>query len=297
MTALGTDSLRTVLAVVAVALLLVVAGCGGDGTASTTTEPTTTQPTTEPTQPPRTTIEGETEPPFSAERLPPGVATDGSVDVSRLAAAHAEALAGASFALDLNLTRTVAVNGSTRRVAASQRTLTDGDGEFLLRFENPQVGIGQTTWGNDSTAVSRVTAQGSTSYRPADPALVRENLSARPFVDQFLAAGAYSVAVAGEDRVLLTADAPRTDAADRIGGSVSAVDAYEGRAVVDRQGRIRHLSVNADVSLANGGSATLDVSIGLSGLGSTDVERPEWVAEALRRTDGRLTASTEKRNR
>ncbi|PSQ59949.1 hypothetical protein BRD18_02330 [Halobacteriales archaeon SW_7_71_33] len=298
------DSYRSALAVVAVALLLVVAGCGeaGDG-ALPTTEPTATTQTTQATEPTATTstvrtVEGETEPPFSAERLPPGVETDGSVAVGRLAAAHDEALAGSSFALELNFSRTVtAADGSTRRLVTSQRTRADGNGEFLLRFVNPQAGLQQTTWGNDSTVVSRVVTSETVSYRNADPEAVRANLSARPFVEQFLSVGDYSVAVAGEDRVLLTATEASDDAADRIGEGVSSVDDYRGRVVVDSTGRVRSLSVDADVSLGEGGSATLGVSVALSGLGSTDVERPEWVEEALRQTDGRLVATTEKRGR
>ncbi len=290
------------VSVVAVVVLVVTAGCGalggGDGgaggpTATPTQEQTTTDGPGTPTAV-GTTVSGDTEPPFDAERLPPGVATDGSVNVTRLGFAHEDALSGSAFTVRLNLTRAITVNGTTQQSVATQVARTDGSGEFVSAFsQEGRFTLAQTTWGNESVAVARVNASGSVRFQRADPDVVRGNITARRFVDQFMGLGNYTVAVAGEDRVVLTTEEPAAGVADELGDQVTDVASYTGRVVVDRQGRVRSMEASIVAELANGGRADIALQMGVGDIGETTVERPEWVPEALNETDsasGRLVA-------
>jgi hypothetical protein len=290
------------LGVVAVATLLVTAGCGGvfggDGATptaaptSTAAPPDGTDSTAPPTVDDTTEVEGQTEPPFPADRLPPGVETDGSVDLGRLTEAHRNSLDGAAFTLGLNLSRRlVAADGNTTRIDAVQRARTDGS-QYLTTFrQEGRFVLAQTTWGNDSVAVARVDTGDGVRYQRAQPDVVQGNLSGVRFARQFAENATYTVAVVGEDRVVLTADSAAPGLAGQIGTTVTNVTSYDGRLVVDQEGRIRQFDAVVAVEL-QGGTGTVDATMRLSAVGTTTVERPGWVSEALSGSGvgGRLVA-------
>lgn len=260
-------SARRLLSVLGVAALLVTAGCGGllggDGAPG-----------------------DQTGPPFDADRLPDGVQTDGSVNATQLVAAHDAALSGESFTLEYNLTQAFTTENQTREVVAVQRTRVDGEGQYVTSFrQSSGVDLRQTTWGNESVAVSRVNATGGTSYRRLPPERVRGNLSGRAFLQQFLSVGSYTVESASEDRVVLTAEAPSEDAAAQLGPRTTSVDGYDGRVVVDGEGRVQSFEGSIAVTLQQDVQGEITVAVALSDRGSTTVERPEWVSEALAQTD------------
>lgn len=277
----GGSSGRRILSVVAVALLLVTAGCGGStgGTPTPTAGPTNTATDTETTGP-TTTVAGD---------RPPGVAADGSVNVTRLVAAHDSALTGEAFTVEVNLTRTLTRNGTTQQIVGVQRSKSNGEGEFLTSFrQQAEFDIRQTTWGNESVAVARANASGQIRYQRADPDRIRDNLTAGVFAEQFLSAGQFTLDSTESDgeRFVLTATATSEDLSERLGRQVTTVENYQGRVVVDRRGRIREFQVTFDVTLTSGAEGEIEVRMDLSGVGSTTVERPEWVSEGLEQTAG-----------
>lgn len=274
---------RTALATVAVAALLATAGCagvfGGDGATTPTPDDPGGPGTATATDPGGDGGDGGT----AAGDLPPGVSGDG-VDAAALVAAHEESLLGESFENRLTLDRTQSRGDQSRRQRIVQTNRLGEDGTYLTRFnQTAGMRIVQTTWGNDSVALSNVTLRDRTQYQRRDPAVVRPNLTASPFVEQFVRMGDYAVEGRDGATVTLTANGPAADAGM---GPNRTVERYEGTVVVDSEGRIQRMDVEV-VVVADGGTRTeLTVRFGLVDVGETTVERPGWVPEAVEAVSG-----------
>lgn len=249
------------LLVVAMAAMLVLAGCsGGQGTE-------TTSPTTAPTTDPGDDGTGVDD--VETQRWMDG---DG-VDAESLVNAHYASLNGQSHRIDtyqnstgmLSLERT-----ATQRVGADGTTILEADsissnGNFSTRaFVND-------TW--VITESKNATRTISSAYRPPD---TDAEFNQSQSLVQYVALGNYSVnrtfEVDGETRIEYVATGPADTQA------AQSITSFDGRFVVSTDGRIHSLTVNATQE-AQYGEAVSHFEYTVSQVGDVDVSTPSWVAE------------------
>lgn len=266
--------------VLAIALLVLLAGCGGvlggdggdggDGTISPS--PTPGQPT------PTPTTEG---PESVVDSYPAGVTDDGRLtNVSALVAGHHEALADDTYRAELRLEQ-VQSDGNATSERVSDQTVRVGDGAYrtdITTERSASPTFEATSWSNGSVAVRRVTVGDDPRYQRLDARRFVAQLSGRETLQGFVALGNYSVervsGTGGETFVTLTAD-------EYAGGAGSAeIEAFDSTLVVDGEGRIRELDVHVE-TLQNGTSVTVDFHYELTRLGDVTVDRPDWIETAL----------------
>lgn len=264
--------------VLAVAALLVLAGCGGVG------------PSPGPAPGPATT----TEPP----QYPPGVTEDGLRDADALVDAHRSSVRedGATTRLRMNITaraddRTGTTTAGAETVTAGAETMTvvydeewraaPGLGRIRnawrqsLVTENGSTLQGQVQlYVNESVVVTRnrTTGEWTTRTNPRDDGydeLLLAQVAASPLLERTFEAGNFSVA----------------DVERRNGRTVTTLSAYEGtftgegREVfaatveVAASGRVLSLSVRRDDDAT---TAAGERRTNVTWSDGTDVERPEW---------------------
>lgn len=252
---------RTSLLVVAMAAMLVLAGCSGGQT--TDTESTTTAPTTDP---------GGADTGFDELDTPDWMTADG-VDAERLVGTHYASLSGTPHRVDtfqnstglLSLKRT-----GTQHVAANGDTILEYDsvssnGNFSTRaFVND-------TW--IVTELTNETRTVSSAYRPPD---TDAEFNQSNQLQQYVALGNYSVnrtfEVDGEMRIEYVAtEAANTQAAQ-------SVTSFDGRFVVSTDGRLHSMTVDAEQETQYG-QAESHFEYSLTDVGDVDVSKPAWVDE------------------
>lgn len=270
-------------AVLAVALLLVLAGCGGfSGDGATDADATTL--------PEETTVESTDDP-------PPGLSESGVTDAAALAAAHEAALVDRSYTYDREV-RIVAENG-TELGRWHQRAQVGAD---RAEFNYSQTGEGVSVSGRTVESV-RVYANGSVTLWDEDP----ESDDGGEFRRE--SGPGFAETTFSNDRLLadvLNASETSVEAVERDGRTwyrVEAADeggtyAYDGpngtveveatnvtaTALVAPSGLVRNLTYEFDfVRGETSGRRTMEIRY--SELGATAVEVPAWVADAKRATD------------
>lgn len=255
----------------AVAALLVLAGCGGVGP-SPDSGPGPA-PTTEPPQ------------------YPPGVTEDGLRDADALVAAHRSSVHedGATTRLRMNITaRADDRTGATTVGAETMTVVYDEEWRAApgldrvrnawrqsLVTENGSTRQGQVQlYANESVVVTRnrTTSEWATRTEPRDGSydeLLLAQVAASPLLDRTFEAGNFSV----------------TDVERRNGRTVTTLSVYEGtftgegRAVfaatveVAASGRVLSLSVRRDDDAT---TAAGERRTNVTWSDGTDVERPEW---------------------
>ncbi|MFC5972794.1 hypothetical protein ACFPYI_15765 [Halomarina salina] len=267
--------MRTWAALLVVALV-VLAGCGsssavdsGDGVADIT-------PASVPTDHPM-------------DDRPPGVGRSGLSDPIALADAHAESLVKRNFTVR---TRSVIrdSNGTAlREVTRVARydppvtTETWSYGETTSSL-GPSSGKTVERWANGSTGVVRLVGEQSVRYSASStvgaPTLRDELYGTLPALrdgQTTLDGSAYRVETT-EPPMLY---GPYT-------GVLSAVESWNQTLVVEPDGRIRwlHIEFAGEASTPSGTvPVTGSYDVQFSGIGSTSVERPDWVSVALEATD------------
>jgi len=285
---------RAALVLVAVALL---AGCSGvavEPPATATTE--TTDAATETTDAATETTDAATTATETANAtLPPGVNESGVDDASALVAAHRTALNETGFAFAFRANVTVG--------PASQRTVQRGRVEAGLSplvvnsTSERDLGDGSATvatdiWANRTTTVVRYDRDGRTRVREYNRSgagidvpdeswahLPRADLDSQVtnawFVELALAAGEYDLERTeergGREVAVLRATEPAAAA------NVTDLDAT---AVVDREGRVRELSLTASYD-GDEPTTSIHYEFALTDLDERSVERPEWVPPAF----------------
>lgn len=269
-------------ALLAVALLVVLAGCTGTtppGESPETTQPTTAAATT--TATPTTT----------AEPLAPGVTAAGVENASALVDAHVAALNASGYATRVRVAVAVrfgesngtfgsetdtAVRATPGMATASRRmTHVERDGSHARTSTHE-------TWSNGTVGLLRVAQGDRTAYERLDPAGPggtaerRQRLAHAVTLQDFLARGDYEVAAttmaSDSTRLTLVAEGPADDAGN--------VTDFSATAVVDGDGRIHRLNATA-TGPAGDHEQTTTVEYRLVEVGVERVERPAWVDEAL----------------
>ncbi|MFB6198969.1 MAG: hypothetical protein ABEI52_12000, partial [Halobacteriaceae archaeon] len=263
---------RRDIVTLATVFLIVLAGCGGSPGDTTTT--TTTE-----------TISGDVS-------LPPGLSQSEITNVSKLTRAHQRALAQTGFEVQATIDATI--NGSQGTVSqhVTQRNVVEsGYSAFLVNSSSRQ---GKRTatftyWGNESTALYRVSQGQTIRYRTVPQSL---NISTfTSFSDSlgiYLTLGDYSVTNVNEtgEETLITLQATRPNPSPNQNiTSLAAenVSSYTGTVVVDSSGVVHSLNVNLTATTSRG-DATYSLSYELVRTGKVNVPRPDWIQEALAST-------------
>lgn len=270
------------------ALAVVLAGCSGVTSPSTTTDATTTDT---PTAPETTTTYGTTTTAETtttdAPRLAPGVAEDGVTDALALAEAHGDVLRDQSYASNATWTTRYANGSLASRTHRASRV--DGP-QLWFRFENRDEGVvptfpETTYWRNESASFARlVAADGSVSYRRSpdvsglrfDPGEWAEHV--------YGVVGSGSFAVAGEEtrdgRTLYRLESTEPFTVVTAGSTGENASAW---LLVDARGLVHEYRLAYDATRQDEPVRTT-VHVEFAGVGSTTVERPAWVERAENET-------------
>lgn len=277
---------RRALLVVAVAVLVVTAGCSflGGGGESTPTNGTTGANATTGTPDGTTT----TATPVSVA----GVEDGRLVDPAALADAHRRALVAGSFETRRvqNASIVVPTGPNTTQVARTtvlqQVVAEDGARPYRYRQSNSALRFTLQVWGNDSARVFRALQGDEVVRAPSvdDPDPV-SGLTSRDAIAEYLRAGNFTVADAtsanGTRVVTLRADelAVENDTDLFVRGASNYGD-YSATAVVAEDGVVRSLTVTASYEL-RGERRDLAVSFEVLRTGDVTVEQPTWARRAL----------------
>lgn len=230
---------------------------------------------------------------ITAEDLPPGVTKgSGVTDPKALAEAHNGSLRGRSYEMTLTVDATTSAEGRSREVRQVQTARVGGDGTFVTSFsQKGRVSFSRTVWGNDSVALERIAQGDQERFDTTDLTRVRRNVSGHVVLGEVLAVGNFTVENVsqrdGETVFTLRADGPAEDGAEEM-DSVESVSSFSGTVLVGGDGVVHELIVEMNFTDRRGRRTTAVFEFSVESIGSTGVERPDWVSRALARTDAAL---------
>jgi hypothetical protein len=257
---------RAVLVLVA---LVALAGCGavplGGDTPADPTETLTPVP-----------VSTETPTSTPTDR-PPGVAPNGTVNAARLREAHESFLDGRSYewrlVFDLQDPEDpTAVEGFTRQA------FVDGDRFFVEQRDENQPVV-QSLFVNETGGyLRRVTGNETRTETTLDPGVAADYAVGGRLIGRFLTGMNANVTTAernGETYYRLHATGTAPPALRQLG---TAVSDYRATAYVSPEGFVRTLVVRYD-RVWNENREGVYVRFDYSGIGTTGVEKPDWVDE------------------
>jgi hypothetical protein len=267
---------RSAAATVALALLLITAGCSGVLGGGTPTDTGDRSPTD--TGSPSPVDDG-------AGSAVPGVANGTLTNATALLAAHDEGLLATGFENQVRVNATVLQQGQRVDVTRRQQTLVEPDRtEFRYRSVNGQ-GSGFVRfdhWGNRSTWVVRGQYGETTRIQLRDRTPATGTLTGSALLSNYLQSGAAVTNVTERDGLtyatMETTEPPATG--DALPDNATNVRDYRARTIVDSQGRIHALAARGTYDLA-GETETFAVSYRTVRLDEPSVGQPDWAAEAL----------------
>lgn len=265
--------------VVALVVLLALSGCQTFGS-GTPRETLTPPPVPEATATAATGLS-----------LPPGVDSTGVTSPARLVAAHRAALEGRSYVLRLRYVERYA-NGTRRATVTWRNSYGSGGSARTIRVRNfSDIGLynySTVTWSNGRIVVSRIATDGEVRFlRPVE---IPFSFTGGRQLFVVLLRGEFDVARLPDRsayRLTLTS----------VEGTRPLVRSYTFspevrenprnvslRLVVTRASLVRNYRLAYDTTV-NGATVHVVQSIRLEGIGTTTVERPSWVGEALAKTN------------
>jgi hypothetical protein len=217
---------------------------------------------------------------------PPGVEDGRLVDADLLLEAHADQLARAGFRseLTLNATARQRLSGEVRNypVAREQTLLVESGGTpYQFRTVNRRAGSRFDVWANDSRQYTRLSAGNAVRYAVGDPANTT-NLAGVTRLEDHLRAAEYEVVeteLRDGVRLYTLESGTVTDALAAMPDRTSAVEEYGATLVVDGDGRIRAMRVEATYRIG-GERAEFDLGYTLTQVGDVTTRRPDWVGTA-----------------
>lgn len=259
--------------VLAVGLLVLLAGCGGvlgGGDGGSGDGPTTDAPT------PTTTST-----PTDGDLHPQGVAENGTLtDVSALVTGHDEALADDTYRAALAIDQAQSDGENSSEIRRAQTVLVGADAyrTDLTTVQTGRPTFNATAWSNGSVAVRQATVGGTEQYQRLSPEKFVDQLSGKKTLRGLLVLGDYSV-----ERVTSSGDTTYVNlTADEYNGTPDngEVTEFSSTLLVDGEGHIHEVDIHL-VTEVNGTTATVDFHYELERIGGVTVERPAWVATAL----------------
>jgi hypothetical protein len=207
--------------------------------------------------------------------LPPGVSSDGTLEVDRLARAHADTLAGTSYTE--TLARTVTVAGAPTTVRQSLRRVAVAGNATLVERAGSRLVLRETLYSDGEETYVRLSQENRTRVLAVD----RTERIPGPAgtVSRFLDGVSVDVTRVERRGTVLyrlsgTSDG-ETPAADTPHGRRNVSD-YAVTALVAPSGFVRELSVSYNRSVGSR-PQRVRIAVEYTGLGATTVSRPAWV--------------------
>lgn len=286
----------------ALAVLILLSGCGGlpgggstatpstatapetptsESTPTTTTTPTTTDTTTTESTPTATTTATTTTTTTATptdesvtDDFAAGVSSSGIENVTALLDAHRQTLLSEGFAVTSNITQ------PGRNATLSARYTPNGTRVHLTRVTSIGSTPSTTTaWLNDTVELIRTSQGNETRYRymsvQAPESYVASTTGMRT-LEQLLVDGNYSVVRTNDTRAVFVATA--FDNATRNDFTAERV-----RLAVSSDGYIRSANVTGHVST----NASITMQYNVTRVGVTSLDRPVWTETAPEPFDGR----------
>lgn len=258
---------RSPVAAVALALLLVTAGCNSILGANS---PTATPDDQD----------------LAAAEQVPGVENGTVTNATALLAAHQRELVATGFESDVRVNATVIEQDRVVNSQRRQRTVVESEvREYQYRTTNSPGGgtVQFDHWANRSVSVVRGQFGDTVQYQIRDPQPARV-LTARPVLDNYLTGPDVAVVGVNESggRTLVTLRSTELPA-DRnaVPSNATNVREYEARMVVDTQGRV-HAFVASGTYDLRGENYDFRITYELVRTDDPSVAQPDWAAEALR---------------
>lgn len=271
--------------VVAVTVLVVLAGCSiplGNGPTPSAT------PTTPGVSGETPTGTAESTPTPSPDPYPPGVDEEGVANASALLVAHDEHLDRTGYVAVGSGNTTVRRSGFLINVTRSGRTIVAAGSERYYEVRRTMAGPVDRIverYSNGTVEIKRHAEDGDVTYDQRRPR-PSGKLAKVDLLEPLLLGGDFRVSeILNEDDEAPTILVLRTNETDNASALLDALPAdgervrsYNATARVDSTGRVR--SLNASIGFVIGGeNRTHQVTYNLTGLGVTNVTRPDWVDE------------------
>jgi hypothetical protein len=222
------------------------------------------------------------------EDFPDGVTRAGVVNGSAAAQAHRDSLDGRSFALEIRVRRTLEDGDRQATTEVTQTVRDAGDGRVQTDVVQRSTAgsFERNAWTNDSVGVQRQVVRNQTQYSRIRPSGLQNRSTGHLVVGEFLSVGDFSptsvTTVDGIRYIILRAEEARENAASRL--SARSVESVTGKVSLSTDGRVRRMNISIRYVDERGRTLDVRVTQRLSGVGTTPVDRPSWVDEALSRT-------------
>ncbi len=222
----------------------------------------------------------------SQAETPPGIEEGRLADADALLAAHAAQLNETGFRseLTLNATARQRLSGELRNYPVDRQqvlVVEAGGTPYQFRTVNRQAGATFEAWANNSRQYIRVTTGNRVRYTTGTPANAT-TLAGVQRLDDHLAAAEYRVTetqMRDGLRLYTLKSEMVTDALSAMPNRTTAVEEYGSTLVVDSEGRIRAMRVEATYRIG-GEQASFTLGYTLETVGGVTTERPEWVRAA-----------------
>ena len=276
---------RKVALTLLVAVLVALAGCGGNVNQTTTASPndtTTASPRGGTSTPTDTSTNSK---PLSSITLPDGI-SQSSVEETKLLETHKEALNSASFTENIRVAIATGVNLKDPRVTSSAHTarVNPSNGKALVLRQSGDA-QSKEMYSFGSMAYIKTTQDGSTQYAASSRMLSVNELVAPFLVKPYLDAAAYTpqkvVTKNGQSFIKLRVTGIENPQIIRNQMQAKSVSNATGSALVDTTGRIHSLELTIQFTPEQADVTNeIRVSMNLKNVGSTNIEKPSWVSQA-----------------
>lgn len=267
---------RKPVATVALVVIVALAGCGGSGSLDTGTGTPTPAGTETPTPAPTDTPT----PSLDDVSMPQGVSESGVTDRDALVDAHGAALDGKSGTVHIEFRLTV--DGEGQNASLTGKVTPNDDRGWMKVATSGGVG---TYYTRGDTTYEKVVVDGETSYGTTDqvsaiPETPRFGADARVRDALWNANWTFDRVVERDGELLLRYEATRVALPESVDVDRENASATSGGyLLVDQDGVVRHVEVSATVETEEE-TVEYGLSVSFSGIGSTTIERPDWVDRA-----------------
>ena len=231
---------------------------------------------------------------------PPGVEDGRLADADALLSAHADRLNETGFraTVTLNATARGRLGGELRNYPVDRRqavAVEAGGTPYGFRTVNRRAGASFDVWANDTRQYTRVRTEETVRYATASPRGVA-TLAGTERLDEHLAAAEYRVTdtdVRDGLRLYTLESETVTDAVAAMPNRTSAVEEYGATLVVDSEGRVRAMRVEATYRIG-GERVSFTLGYTLETVGGVSVERPGWVGTVADGEDPQALAAPDR---